>query len=566
MLPFVPVSSVFQTSPLLCLEREMVPTPPPKEVTDPLRVAFVFLAGFEESLLSVGMLHLHHLLGHSPGVPAVAERVVLPDGLLHATVPDEPIPLVTLETGTPLTDCDALVFSLSNPVLIPWMLSVLEAGSVPVLAEHRGPNDPVVIVGNHATLNPEPLALMSDLILVGEAEETLLLAITALYKASSLSQWRRTVCPMPGAYVPALYQPTATVGRAVPIPTEPGIPSQIQPVDGQDLPFAESRHCATRILPHRLVMAPNLGCRATCPFCQVGQAPYREAPLHVLSDYIQRARAQGATHAILHSLSLPQYESLDGLTTALDGLDITLGSMRADELNATHMNLLSRLDPARSLFAGGQRQRSRRLVLAPETADPKKFSLVGKRFSAQLLSDRIERALQLGFRSVMLYFMLGLPGETDADVAGTARLVRQLFSLGRKQWDGFDVKIMQFEAEPMTPLSHCQLTSPEVVTQRVEQLRAMLAQSPGDGRLQVHTDPEPMRRYRVFIKRGDRSAGRVAVLLHQWRVSPASLTADILRAAMMECGLADHDPLAPILGSAPWDVIASNRQSRRRIA
>jgi radical SAM superfamily enzyme YgiQ (UPF0313 family) len=320
------------------------------------------------------------------------------------------------------------------------------------------------------------------------------------------------------------------------------------------LPFRWSRHAAARILPHRLVLAPNLGCLASCPFCRAGQAEYREAPLAALHAYIRRGREGGATEAVLHSLSLSQYSGLEGLGEALDGLDVTVGSMRADELGASRLPLLARLDPARSLFPGAQEGRSRRLVLAPETANPAHYRLVGKRFGAALLARRLEEAHALGFRSVMLYFMLGLPGESEEDVDQIASLVRLLVRVGTG-WSTFDVKVMQFEAEPLTPLERAPLARPEVVTGRVERLERLLSRDPGTGVVRVHSDPEPLRRYRTFVKRGDRRAGLAALQLHRWGVRPDQLSAAALVAATDAVGLGGHDPLAPILGAVPWSLL-----------
>lgn len=545
--------------------RDMSTEPAPdKRGVQPARVLLVALSGFSDSLLSIGLLHLQHLINHAPGCPGIADWLYLDDQLLAGKAGAGGARLRSLEHGWAPAEVDVLVFSLSHPVLLPWMITVLDAAGLAPLAADRRPGDPVVVVGNVATSNPEPLAPFVDVALIGAAEDSLLGLIAWVQRSRQGGRpWQAEVARLPGAYVPGLYRPEGPVGLQQPVPLSDDAPARVAAVSGDALRYRWSRHAAPRILPHRLVMSPNLGCRASCHFCRVGQEPYSEASIRDLRDYVERGVAGGATHAVLHSLSLSQYRELGQLIEALENLDVTVGSMRADELTPRKMALLQRLDAHSSLFQT-ERAAGRRLVLAPETASPERMSLLGKRFTEPLLVERVRSALDIGVSSLMLYFIVGLPGESGEDIAAIARLCARLHRLGA--WEAFDVKITQFEAEPGTPLEREPLVAPRAVTDRVDDIRELLAAELGPDRIRVHLEPEPLRLYRVLLKRGDRRAGLAALWLHRRGIGPMELTPAGLAEARVAVGLDGHEPLARFTDDrpVPWSFIRAAVRERAR--
>ncbi len=523
--------------------------------TEPVRVLFVALSGFADSLLSIGLLHLQHRVNYTAACPATADWLYLEDALLTGKTTAPVATLRSLEHGWAPRDVDVLIFSLSHPVLLPWMLTVLDAAGLAVLAADRPPTDPVVVVGNVATSNPEPMAPFVDVALIGAAEDSLLTLIADVHRSRRGGPpWQTAAAQLPGAYVPGLYRLAGTIGVQGPVSKRDGGPPRVAAVPTAALSYQWTRHAAPRILPHRLVMSPNLGCRASCHFCRVGQDPYSEAPIRDLRDYIERGIAGGAVQAVLHSLSLSQYRELADLIDALDTLDVTVGSMRADELTPRKMALLQRLDVHSSPFQHG-RAGARRLVLAPETASPRYMPFLGKRFTEPLLKARVQSALDIGVGSLMLYFIVGLPGESHDDIAAIADLVARLYRMG--DWESFDVKITQFEAEPGTPLEREPLTAPHAVSERADHIRALLADDLGPDCVAVHLEPEPLRLYRVLLKRGDRHAGLAALWLHRRGIAPMEVTSESLAVAQAATGLAAHNPLAGFTDArpVPWSFI-----------
>lgn len=536
--------------------RDMSTEPPPdKQGAQPVRVLFVALSGFEDSLLSIGLLHLHHRINYAPQCPGTADWLYLDDELLAGKPSPGAPELRSLEHGWAPREVNVLVFSLAHPVLLPWLLTVLDAAGLPVLAASRQAGDPVVVVGNLATSNPEPLAPFVNVALIGAAEESLLQLVACVHRCRDAGQpWQAEAARLPGAYIPSLYRAAGPVGLQRPVPMADGTPPRVVTVPSAALTYQWTRHAAPRILPHRLVMSPNLGCRASCHFCRVGQEPYSEAPIRDLRAYVERGMASGAAQAVLHSLSLSQYRSLAQLIEALETLDVTVGSMRADELTPRKMALLQRLDAHSSLFQT-ERAVGRRLVLAPETASPGLMPLLGKRFTEPLLTARVQSALDIAVSSLMLYFIVGLPGESHDDIAAIARLSARLYRMGA--WEAFELKITQFEAEPGTPLEREPLVAPRAVTERVDNIRELLDDELGPGRVRVHLEPEPLRLYRVLLKRGDQRAGHAALWLHRRGIGPMELTPALLAEARAAVGLDLHDPLARFTDArpVPWSFI-----------
>ncbi|ACY13836.1 Radical SAM domain protein [Haliangium ochraceum DSM 14365] len=537
--------------------------PPDKSALEPVRVLFVALSGFEDSLLSLGLLHLQQRVNYAPQCPGTADWLYLDDELLLGkSCEREPTQLRSLEYEWVAREVDVLIFSLSHPVLLPWMLTVLDAAGLPALASDRRPDDPVVVVGNVATSNPEPLAPFVDVALIGAAEESLLELIACVHGSRrGGAAWQEPAARLPGAYVPGLYQLTGPAGVQRPVRADSDTPPQVISVPSAELAYQWTRHTAPRVLPHRLVMSPNLGCRASCHFCRVGQDPYSEAPMRDLRDYVERGVAAGATQAVLHSLSLSQYRMLGELIEALDTLEVTVGSMRADELTPRKMALLQRLDAHNSLFQS-QRSAGRRLVLAPETASPGLMPLLGKRFTEPLLRARVQSALDIGVSSLMLYYIVGLPGESHADIAAIAAQCARLYRMGA--WESFEVKVTQFEAEPGTPLEGEPLVAARAVSERVDTIRLLLDDELGPGRVRVHLEPEPLRLYRVLLKRGDRSAGLAALWLHRRGVAPMELTPELREQARAAVGLESYNPLARFTDDrpTPWSFIQHHALAR----
>lgn len=476
-----------------------------------LRVALAYPDLYEVGTSHFGMQILYDILNRRE--ETAAERVFAPAPDMEARLREAGLPLTSLETGTPLSRFDILGISLLYELNLTNMLTLLDLSGIPFFSRDRGPDHPLVIAGGPCTVNPEPVADFLDAVVVGDGEEVLPLMMDLWLawreggdgrRETLLRSWSR----LTGVYIPALFDPRrdengfqtlvprfpdhAGVRRAVvasldrsPFPTSPVIP------------FGRPVH-------DRLRLEVARGCTRGCRFCQAGMIyrPVRERSPETLMALLEEAlAATGYEDLSLLSLSTGDYGCIAPLLSRLmtryagEHLAVSLPSLRAGTLTP-------------ELMAQIKKVRKTGFTIAPEAGSQRLRNVINKNIGHEDILNTVSDAFSAGWQIIKLYFMVGLPTETGADVAAIVDLVKALRRLpGPKGRKGkINVSVGTFIPKSHTPFQWCPQLSMEASREKIETLKERL-RLPG---VQLKwQDPEASFLEGVFA-RGDR---RLAPLL-----------------------------------------------------
>jgi radical SAM family uncharacterized protein len=364
--------------------------------------------------------------------PAAAERAYCPWPDMAGVMRGAGVPLWTLETFAPVSSCDLWGFTLPHELCHTNVLEMLDLAGVPLHAGERGEDDPIVLGGGPAVADPWPLAQFFDAFFVGEAEDQLG-AIVAALQPDGREARLRALAAVPGVWAPgrspgpAKRQVFTSFSSAAPV---------VRPV----VPVLEAVH-------DRAVVEVMRGCTAGCRFCQAGMwyRPVRERPVDLVVDAAERLLVEtGCDEVSLLSLSSCDYsgaaEALARIRELRPGLRVSLPSLRIDSA-------------AQSLarFASDQRGS---LTLAPEAGSQGLRDAVNKGVDEDQFDQAVRATFERGFTGLKLYFMIGLPGETDDDVLGIARMAADATRLAKEIARGrarVSVSVSSFVPKAHTP-------------------------------------------------------------------------------------------------------------------
>ena len=479
-----------------------------------VRFAMCFPDTYEIGMSNLGLRILYGSMNQAEGV--WCERAFAPWGDMEEEMRKEHIPLYALESGDSLKNFDFVGFSLGYEMAYTNVLNMLDLAHIPLHSDQRGEDDPIIVAGGTCVYNGEPLADFIDIFSLGEGEDVTLEMID-LYRKGKQAGWSRAeflqnAAQVPGLYVPSLYEISYHQdGTVQAITPTHGAPEHIRKRIVADLDKSyfpvKTIIPSTDIVHDRVMLEVFRGCIRGWRFCQAGYCyrPVRPKSVDLLVQQgIASCKDSGYQEMTLSSLSTSDYRPLtelcDGLLEYCDprNININLPSLRADGFS---MGIMQRL----------QRVRKTSITFAPEAGTQRMRDTINKNVKEEDLLQSCRTAFEGGCKAVKLYFMLGLPTETDEDVIGIARLAEKVYwtwknyAVNKSRGLRITVSTSFFVPKPFTPFQwEAQITRDEY-HRRVDLLRGSIKNKS----IQYNWHEMETSYIEAVLARGDRRLGKL---------------------------------------------------------
>lgn len=511
-----------------------------------VKMAFAFPDVYEVGMSHLGTRILYHLINSFSEF--LCERVFAPWVDMEERMRERKIPLYALESFQPIKAFDVVGFTLQYELSFTNILNMLDLAGIPLHSAERGPDDPWIIAGGPCAFNPEPLVGFIDFFLLGESEEQLpeVLHLIAEQKTNPLPRrdFLRRIAQVQGVYVPDFYHVSYKPdGRIESIKAEKGVPSVVEKALITDLdqvffptnpivPYMEIVH-------DRMMLEVMRGCSRGCRFCQAGilYRPVRERSREILLKQTEElVRSTGYNEIALTSLSSGDYSCIQPVIEGIlekhgdEGVGVSLPSLRVDSFDVDLAEFV-------------QKTRKSGLTFAPEAGTQRLRNVINKGVTEQNLMDAVEAAFKKGWSTIKLYFMIGLPTETQEDIDGIVDLAKKVVNLGTKLGRR-NIKVT-ISTSFFVPKAHTAFQwEPQEAKASVELKQKYLREKLRDRRLKYSYHDVKTSFLEAVFARGDR---RLAPLL-EWAVKHGArfdgwsdqFREEIWQAAFQELGIDPH--------------------------